>query len=181
MTQLGPTLETERLILRPPSGEDFAAWEQFNLDEVATKFVGGVQLPPTAWRGLRTMIGCWAADGCGMFSVIEKASGAWVGRLGPWMPFGWPGTEVGWGIAREHWGKGYAVEGAAASMDWAVDHLGWRDIIHCIDPANENSWRVAQKLGSVNRGPGKLPAPFEKAPIDIWGQSAAEWKARRRK
>jgi RimJ/RimL family protein N-acetyltransferase len=114
-----------------------------------------------------------------MFSVIEKSSGAWVGRLGPWMPYGWPGTEVGWGIAREHWGKGYAVEGAAASMGWAFENLGWADIIHCIDPANTNSQRVAEKLGSVNRGPGQLPAPFEAAPVEIWGQSATEWRARR--
>lgn len=176
---LGPTLETARLILRPPVADDFSEWEQFSLDEEAARYLGGVQSPPTSWRGLRSMIGCWAADGFGMFSVIEKASGRWVGRLGPWMPYGWPGSEVGWGVARHAWGQGYAVEGAAAAMDWAFDTLGWDDIIHCIDPANSNSQRVAQKLGSVNRGPGQLPPPFENAPIEIWGQSKAEWLARR--
>jgi RimJ/RimL family protein N-acetyltransferase len=87
---------------------------------------------------------------------------------------------VGWGIARAHLGKGYATEGAAASMDWAIDHLGWTDIIHCIDPANTPSEGVAKRLGSVNRGPGQMPPPFENAPINLWGQSPAEWKARKR-
>jgi RimJ/RimL family protein N-acetyltransferase len=64
-------------------------------------------------------------------------------------------------------------------MDWAVDVLGWADIIHCIDPANVASQKVAIALGSANRGPGKLPAPFEDAPVDIWGQSAEHWRARR--
>ena len=177
---LGPTLVTERLILRPPEAIDFEPWAAFMLDEESAKFVGGLTPAPTTWRGLRSMIGCWAADGFGMFSVIERASGQWIGRLGPWSPFGWPGKEVGWGIARAHLGKGYATEGAAASIDWAIDHLGWTDIIHCIDPANTPSEGVAKRLGSVNRGPGQMPPPFENAPINLWGQSPAEWKARKR-
>jgi RimJ/RimL family protein N-acetyltransferase len=79
---------------------------------------------------------------------------------------------------RSAWGKGYATEGAAAAMDWAVDALGWDDIIHCIDPANTPSARVAERLGSTLRGRGRLPAPFEQIEIDIWGQSADEWRRR---
>jgi RimJ/RimL family protein N-acetyltransferase len=48
-------------------------------------------------------------------------------------------------------------------------------VIHSIDPANTASQAVARKLGSKNLGPGKLPAPYETAPIDIWGQSREEW------
>jgi RimJ/RimL family protein N-acetyltransferase len=118
--------------------------------------------------------------GCAMFCVVEKSSGRWIGRLGPWVPDGWPGTEVGWGLVREAWGKGYATEGAAASIDWAFDRLGWSDVIHCIDPDNAPSQAVARRLGSRNRGPGLLPAPFEAAPIDLWGQSREDWRARKR-
>ena len=82
------------------------------------------------------MCGAWSMTGIAMFSVIEKATGRWVGRLGPWYPEGWPDHEVGWGIAREHWGKGYASEGAAAAMDYAFDVLGWTEVIHCIDEQN---------------------------------------------
>jgi RimJ/RimL family protein N-acetyltransferase len=114
-----------------------------------------------------------------MFSVIEKSSGRWIGRVGPWQPGGWPGPEVGWGIARDVWGKGYALEAATAAMDFAVDELGWTDIIHTINPDNLASQKLAARLGSVNRGPGRMPAPFEAEPVDVWGQTAAEWKARR--
>ena len=119
-----------------------------------------------------------ACNGFAMFSVVEKSSGRWVGRLGPWMPDGWPGTEVGWAIVRDCWGKGYATEGAIAATDWAFDNLGWTDVIHSIDPANIASQQVARKLGSRNRGRGSLPAPFQDTVIDIWGQSREEWRAR---
>lgn len=178
------TLETPRLILRPPIQEDFAAWIAFGADPEAMRYIGGATQPDATWRGVAVLAGSWALLGYGMFSVIEKSSGEWIGRLGPWRPGGaecnWPGTEIGWGLTRSAWGKGYAREGAAAAMDWAVDVLGWTDIIHSIDPANEASQKVAAALGSTNRGPGKLPAPFEDAPIDIWGQTAEQWRARRR-
>ena len=178
---LGPTLETDRLILRPPAESDLDGWAVLMGDEESARFIGGVQPRAAAWRGLAAMTGSWALKGFGMFSVIEKQSGRWVGRLGPWQPEGWPGTEVGWGLVREAWGQGYATEGSGAAIDWAFDVLGWDEVIHCIDPANQGSIAVAQRLGSTNRGPGRLPAPFEQLPVDIWGQTKAEWRARRPK
>jgi RimJ/RimL family protein N-acetyltransferase len=173
-------IETLRLLLRPPRVEDLDAWTEMMQDEPTARFIGGVMPRPICWRQLMTMVGSWHAHGFAMFSVIEKSTGRWIGRLGPWQPEGWPGTEIGWSIVRDCWGKGYAVEGAAASTDWALDHLGWTEVIHSIDPQNLASQRVAEKLGSRNRGPGALPAPFEHSRIDIWGQTAAEWRARRR-
>ncbi len=170
-------IETPRLILRLPRLEDLDPWAEMMVDHESAKFIGGVMPRSVTWRALMTMIGSWQALGFGMFSVIEKSSGRWVGRLGPWMPEGWPGTEVGWAIARDCWGKGYAPEGAIAATDWAFDHLGWTDVIHSIDPRNVPSQQVAKKLGSRNLGPGKLPPPFQESVIDIWGQSREEWRA----
>ena len=172
-------LETERLILRPTAPEDFEGWSQLMADEQAARFIGGVQSRPVAWRGFLTMAGAWAIQGFAMFSVIEKASGKWIGRLGPWVPEGWPGTEVGWGLLREAWGKGYAVEGSTAAIDWAFAHLGWSEVIHTIGPENVASQNVARRLGSRKLRAGQLPAPFEHVPVDIWGQSREEWLARR--
>lgn len=174
-----PTLHTRNLILRPLNGEDWEAWAAFAADEETMRFLGGVQERPTAWRGLCTMAGAWMVKGFSMFSLIERETGRWVGRVGPWKPEGWPGTEVGWGVSRGFAGKGYAYEAAAASMDYAVDVLGWTDIIHTIDPENERSIRLAQRLGSTNRGPTSLPAPLDTFRVDAWGQSADEWRARR--
>lgn len=175
----GPTLETERLILRPPADEDLDRWAQMMADPVAARFIGGQQPRATAWRFMATMAGSWALNGFGMFSVIEKTSGQWLGRIGPWRPEGWPGTEVGWGLHPDAWGRGYAIEAAAATIDWVVDHLGWTDVIHCIDPENRPSQAVAERLGSVNRGAGRLPPPFEDHVVDIWGQTADAWRTRR--
>jgi len=179
MTPDGLQLETPRLLLRLPTVGDLDPWAEMMADPEAARFIGGVMERSVSWRGLMTMIGAWHAYGFGMFSVIEKSTGRWVGRLGPWQPEGWPGTEVGWAIVRDCWGKGYAPEGAAATTDWAFAHLGWTDVIHSIDPANVASQAVARKLGSHNRGPGQLPAPYLDTRIDIWGQSREEWRARR--
>ena len=172
-------IETPRLILRPPRLEDLDAMAEMMTDEPAARFIGGVMPRPMSWRALMTMIGSWHAHGFGMFSVIERSSGRWIGRLGPWMPDGWPGPEIGWAIVRDCWGRGYAGEGASAATNWAFEHLGWTNIIHSIAPENEPSQRVAQKLGSRNLGPGRLPAPFEHDAVDLWGQTREEWYRRR--
>lgn len=179
MTSLGPTLETERLILRPPAREDLDPWTAFMADDEAARFIGGVMGRPVVWRYIATMAGAWALHGFAMFSVIEKATGQWVGRIGPWRPEGWPGPEVGWGLVRDRWGRGYACEGATATIDWAFDHLGWTEVIHTIAPSNLASAAVAARLGSVNRGPGRLPPPMDTEVIEIWGQTREAWRRRK--
>jgi RimJ/RimL family protein N-acetyltransferase len=172
-------LETSRLILRPPRAEDLDALAELMANAVAARHIGGPIPRALSWRTLMTMIGAWHAQGFAMFSVFEKSTGRWVGRLGPWMPEGWPGSEIGWAIVPDCWGRGYAVEGAAAATDWAFDSLGWTEIIHSIAPDNLASQRVAQKLGSRNLGAGRLPPPFANDAVEIWGQSRDEWRVHR--
>lgn len=173
-------LETERLILRLPRNEDLDAWARFMADEETTRYIGGVQPRPMAWRALAAMLGSWHLQGFAMFSVIEKSSGNWIGRIGPWQPEGWPGTEVGWSLFREHWGKGYASEAARATIDWAFDNLGWSEVIHTILPDNVASKGVAAKLGSRYLRMGRLPEPHHENPVEIWGQTREQWLARTR-
>ena len=176
----GPVLHTERLILRPIALEDFPRWAEMMADPEAARFLGGAQPSATAWRGFMTMAGAWSLTGVSMFSVIERDSGLWLGRIGPWRPNGWPGTEVGWGLHPEAQGKGFGVEAAAAAIDYAFDVLGWTEVIHCIDPDNLPSIRLAERIGSYNQGPTRLPPPFEQLSIERWGQTRDEWRARRR-
>jgi len=174
-----PRLETERLVLRPPALDDFERWAEMMADESAARYIGGVATKPMTWRALMLMAGAWELTGVAMFSVIEKASGRWIGRIGPWNPHGWPAPEIGYALHPDAWGKGYAVEASTATMDYAFDVLGWPDVIHCINPRNAASQAVARRLGSAFRHLGRLPAPFDQDEIEIWGQTREEWKARR--
>lgn len=172
-------IETARLVLRVPRAGDFDGYAEMMADAQASKHIGGPLHRAEAWRKFLQMPGAWLVQGFAMFSVVDKASGEWFGNLGPWHPEGWPGTEVGWAFRQAAWGKGYATEAAEAAIDWAFDNLGWHDVIHSIDPANLPSQALAQRLGSVNRGPGKLPPPLDTYPIEIWGQTREQWRARR--
>lgn len=175
----GPILFTPRLILRPMSADDFGAWAEFHADPETMHFLGGAITRAVAWRGLCAMAGAWTIGGVSMFSMIHRETGQWIGRTGPWQPEGWPGTEVGWGVARAYAGQGYAYEAAIATMDYAVDVLGWTNIIHTIHPDNSASIALARRLGSTNGGPTQLPPPLDGQRVDAWGQSAADWRSRR--
>ena len=173
-------VETKRLILRLANGDGFESWAVFQADAKTMTYIGGLKSRAQSWRDLCAMIGAWHVRGYAMFSLILKDSGQWIGRIGPWYPDGWPGTEVGWGVAPDYAGKGYALEAAVASMNYAVDVLGWTDICHTIDPENIASIKLAERLGSTNRGPTKLPDPYQNARVDDWGQSRDQWMQNRK-
>jgi len=172
-------LSTPRLLLRVPEAGDFDEWARFCADEATMRYLGGAQDRSTAWRTICAMAGAWTIRGFSMFSVIERASGRWIGRVGPWQPEGWPGREVAWGLLPEFAGRGFAQEAAIAAIDYAVDVLGWFDVMHTIHPDNAASIALARRLGSTLRGPTQLPGPLSGMRVDDWGQSAAAWRARR--
>lgn len=174
-----PMLETARLVLRPPRREDFEAWAAAAQDEQVMRHLGGVKSRFEAWNHFAAAVGTWHVLGFHAFSLIEKDSGRWIGRVGPLHPDGWPGDEIGWTLAREAWGRGYATEAARAAIDWAFAHLGWSSIIHCIAPDNTASQAVALRLGSTRQGLGRLPVPHHGDPIEIWGQTREQWFAHR--
>ena len=120
-SRMDTVIETRRLVLKVPSLKEFEPWCAFMGDEDAARYIGKAQPPSVVWRNICSIVGAWHEEGFAMFSVFEKATGRWVGRLGPWRPYQWPGNEVGWGLIRETWGKGYAFEGSVAAMDFAVD------------------------------------------------------------
>ena len=172
-------LTTPRLLLRAPLLCDLDGWAALMADPESASPLGGVQPRSVAWRSLATMAGSWSLAGFGMYSVLERSSGEWVGRVGPWYPEGWPGTEVGWGLLRPYWGRGYATEAAIAAIDWAFDTLRWSEVIHLIAPGNPASQAVARRLGSARRGPTALPAPLDGIEAEAWGQTRSQWRAQR--
>jgi RimJ/RimL family protein N-acetyltransferase len=176
---LNTVLETKRLLLRIPTLDDLDRWCEMMADPTVVKFLGGAQPKPVVWRSIMQIVGAWHLTGISMFSVIEKQSGLWIGRVGPWQPLGWPGTEVGWALHPDAWGKGYAVEAAIASVGYAFDTLGWTEVVHCINPSNTPSQNVAKRLGARILRQATLPAPFDYEHVDVWGQTRDEWRTRR--
>jgi RimJ/RimL family protein N-acetyltransferase len=172
-------IETERLLLRVSRIEDFDRYAEMLADDSAVRFIAGTTLRAAAWRRFLQMPGAWHLQGFAMFSLIEKASGRWIGQAGPWRPEGWPGNEIGWSLHPEACGHGYATEAAAAAMDWAFERLGWAEVIHGIEPENIASQRVAQRLGSRIVGRSEGVPPFEGVVVDLWGQSRDAWLAQR--
>jgi RimJ/RimL family protein N-acetyltransferase len=144
-----PELHTKRLVMRGFRDDDIEAWAAICTDSEVTRWVGDPDglSREDAWRQMAYFVGHWGLRGFGQWALVERESGELVGRAGLLQPEGWPGLEVGWLVARPHWGRGYAPEAGRASIDWARDSLGADHIISLIEPHNERSTRVAEKLG----------------------------------
>jgi RimJ/RimL family protein N-acetyltransferase len=137
--------------------EDFAAYEKMCADPEIMKYLGGRTFDRLeAWRHMAFLVGHWQLLGFGHWAVEEKESGKFIGRLGFLNPEGWPGFEIGWTLAREAWGKGYATEGARRALDYAFHDLNKDHVISLIHPENKNSIRVAERLGETLEGQTEL-------------------------
>jgi RimJ/RimL family protein N-acetyltransferase len=110
-----------------------------------------------------------------VWAVEEKSSGKLIGRIGLMNPTGWPGFELGWTLARESWGNGYATEGAGRAMEYAFKELGRDHVISYIAPENVNSIKVAERLGETVEGETELLGKQ----VLIYGISREEWLRRR--
>jgi ribosomal-protein-alanine N-acetyltransferase len=144
-----PVIETERLRLSALSERHFEQYSAMLADPTSTRFVGDGQPLDrmNAWRSMAMLIGHWALRGYGMWAVELKDSGEFIGRIGLMNPEGWPDLEVGWMLRPEFRHKGYATEGAQASLDFAFQHLGAERAISLIRAENSESERVARRLG----------------------------------
>lgn len=148
-------LETERLRLRPWRAEDGARHAEMMADPLAARFItpdGQPQDANAAWRMMAGIVGHGTLRGYTMFAVEEKASGLWIGRIGPWYPEGWPGVELGWGLHPDARGKGYATEGAGVALAWMFRTLNLDQVISLIKPENTASVAVAERIGERRTG-----------------------------
>jgi RimJ/RimL family protein N-acetyltransferase len=164
-----PEIRTERLLLRGWRDEDLDALASTYADVEAMRWVGspeGMNREET-WRHMAYLVGHWALRGFGTWAVEEVDGGRLVGRVGLMFPEGWPGLEVGWLLAREHWGRGYATEAARASMDWARGELGATHLISLIADDNERSARVALKLDMSQEGRTQILGRYD---VRIFGR-----------
>jgi RimJ/RimL family protein N-acetyltransferase len=171
-----PTIETERLSLRPFREADVVALFELLQDPDVFRFVGDRREPTLqeTWRAVAGWLGHWAMRGYGQWAIEERSSGRFIGRAGIINPVDWPGPEVGYLLSRPYWGRGYATEAARAAMDWGFEQFVFPDLISLIDPDNAASIAVATRLGEALRGETELWGHR----LLVYGISRPEWEAR---
>jgi len=142
-------LETPRLVLRPWTPADRPAFTALTYDPEVMHYVhGGRPYSEEEVDEWFSRQGRQLAehDLC-MGAMIEKATGRLVGIAGT-QPLGTTGDlEIGWWLARDVWGRGYATEAGGAAMRYVLETLGRRRVVAVIDPGNEPSKRVVARLG----------------------------------
>lgn len=156
-----PTLQTQRLRLRPHTSADFPACTALWADSLVTRFIGGRALTreEVSARLLR-YAGCWQWLGFGYWAVEELSTAQLAGEVGfaqnerdfdPPVSLldsaGLTMPEVGWVFAPQYHGKGYATEAARASLAWGDSHIAASCSFCIIHPDHSASIGVAQKCG----------------------------------
>lgn len=176
MPLAAPELETERMRLRQFRDEDFATYEEWCADMDMMRYLGGRTFSRNeAWRHLAYMLGHWTLRGYGYYALEERSTGRLVGRAGYTDAAGWPGFELGWSLAPDARGQGYATEAAHRLLDYAFEHLERPTVISLIHPDNLPSQRVSARLGQTVVGETEVIA----MPVRIHAIERATWSARR--
>jgi len=162
-----PTLETDRLVLRPPRESDVEPLHAIMQDPDVVQYIGDRRIPTLqeTWRSVAGWIGHWALRSYGLWAAEERSSGDVIGRIGLINPVDWPGPEVGYMLGKAWWRRGYATEAAKAAMDWGFETIGFDRLISLVDPANAASIAVATRLGETHRGE-----------VDLWGHTVLVYR-----
>ena len=172
------TLKTERLVLRMLCEDDFEQYAAMMADPEVTRHLsdGRPLTRAEAWRQMAFVVGHWQLRGYGMWAVEEASTGRLAGRVGCHYPEGWPDFEVGWTLAREFWGRGYATEAARRALEYAFTELGREHVISLIRPDNLPSIKVAERLGERLES----SVEFFGGEALVYGISREDWLANRR-
>jgi RimJ/RimL family protein N-acetyltransferase len=150
-----PRLETERLLLREWLGTDRAPYGALCADPEVMRHFPSTMRPEDAAAQVDGFIAGWSQRGFGLWAVQRADTGEFIGFTGLSSPrfttdFT-PCVEVGWRLARQHWGNGFAPEAARAAIDWGFAHLDLPndEVVSFTTVANANSRRVMEKIGMV--------------------------------
>ncbi len=162
-----PVLRSERLLLRPWRDSDLAPFADLNADPVVME-----HFPATLSRAESDAVAERAQEelakhGFSWFAVEVPGRAPFIGFIGLWAPnFDAPFTsiqdpivEVGWRLAREYWGQGYATEGARACLRFGFEELGLKEIVSFTATTNLPSQRVMQRLGMTHDPAGDFDHP----------------------
>jgi RimJ/RimL family protein N-acetyltransferase len=152
-------LRTERLLLRRWTDADRAPFAAMNADPRVMEHFPALMSREQSDRQVDRIEAGFAVHGFGLWAV--EVDGRFAGFTGlsvpcfeaPFLPV----VEVGWRLAAEFWGRGYATEAARASIADGFERVGLREILSFTATANLRSQRVMQRLGMTPDGTFEHP------------------------
>jgi len=144
-------LKTERLILRRWRPEDRAAFAAINADPAVVEFLPSALSREESDALADRIEEHFRNHGFGFWAVEIPGGPPFVGMVGlahvGFEAAFTPAVEVGWRLARDQWGLGFATEAARASLDFGFDHLGLDEIVSFTFEGNLRSRAVMERLG----------------------------------
>jgi RimJ/RimL family protein N-acetyltransferase len=143
-------VRTERLLLRRWRDADRAAYAAMNQDPAVMEFLQGRQSPAVSNTFIDRVEAHWDDHGWGLWAIEVPGIAPFVGFTGLWPAthvLGYESREVGWRLARAHWGKGYATEAAREALRFGFSDIGFDEIVSFTVPANLRSRAVMERIG----------------------------------
>jgi RimJ/RimL family protein N-acetyltransferase len=143
-------IETDRLILRPWRDVDLAPFAAINADPQVADWLGGPMTFEQSDAYVARERERFEAQGFCRFALERREDGRLIGSVGlapvhPSLAFG--GLEIGWRLARDAWGHGYASEAAEATTRDAFVRFGFEEIVSFTAEANLRSQAVMRRIG----------------------------------
>lgn len=143
-------LETKNLIIKTPQIEDFNNLYALQTDADVMKYIAqGVRTQTEIMSGLEKALAHQKKHGFSLGCVFEKEHGLFIGRAGLiYLAYddNQPEIEVAYALIKTAWGKGYGAELAKALINWGFQHLTVSKLVGIINPNNEHSRRVLEKV-----------------------------------
>jgi RimJ/RimL family protein N-acetyltransferase len=145
-------LETTRLQLRAWRDSDLAPFANLNGDPQVMEHFPGVLDHRASDQMAERIRARMAEQGWGLWATERKDTAAFIGFVGLSIP-SWqsagvtPCVEVGWRLARAHWGQGFASEAARAALRHGFEVVGFEEILSFTVPANQRSQAVMRRIG----------------------------------
>ena len=149
-----PELRTERLVLRAWRDEDLDPFAALNSDPEVMRFMPKLLSREECEAMIQRIRDHFRDHGFGWWAVEVRGVNSFAGFVGLGIPrFEAPFTpcvEIGWRLAREAWGLGFATEAARAAVAFGFDELGLKEILSFTVPDNVRSRRVMEQLGMTH-------------------------------
>jgi RimJ/RimL family protein N-acetyltransferase len=182
-------IRTDRLILRRWRASDREPFAALNADPVVREFLHGTITRDRSDAQIDAIEAAFDERGWGLWALEVVGGAPFVGYTGLWPAdeaTGLPMVEVGWRLAREHWGHGYATEAALAALEFGFETIGLDEIVSFTVPENVRSVAVMERIGLIRDPTGDFDHPkVDRAAYPqlvrhvLYRLSRDEWRARR--